>query len=62
MAGLSVTEAQEMWPHQVQSFAQKELAPGAKERAKFKAAPRETIKNWQLKTAAASSNLSLDEA
>lgn len=42
--GFGFTEAQEMFRREVRSFAQKELAPGAKERAKLEAVPREIVK------------------
>ncbi|MFQ5826182.1 MAG: acyl-CoA dehydrogenase family protein [Dehalococcoidia bacterium] len=44
MAGFGFTEAQEMFRRQVRTFAQREIAPGAKERAKDDSLPPELIK------------------
>ena len=44
MAGFGFTEAQEMFCREVRNFAQRELGPGAKERAKMEAMPREIVK------------------
>ena len=44
MAGFGFTEAQEMFRREVRNFAQKELAPGAKERAKLDHLPKEITK------------------
>ena len=44
MAGLGFTEAQEMFRREVRDFARRELAPGAKERAKVCGASRDILK------------------
>jgi len=44
MAQFNFTEAQEMLRREVRDFAQKELAPGARERAKSPVMPRDIIK------------------
>ena len=44
MAGFGFTEEQEMFRREVQRFAQRELAPGAKERAKKESISREMVK------------------
>lgn len=44
MSGFGFTEAQEMFRRQARDFARRELAPGAKERAKLEEIPRDMIK------------------
>ncbi|MDP2954239.1 MAG: acyl-CoA dehydrogenase family protein [Chloroflexota bacterium] len=44
MADFGFTEAQEMFRHHVRDFARRELAPGAKERAKLGTLPAEAVK------------------
>jgi cyclohexanecarboxyl-CoA dehydrogenase len=44
MAEFGFTEAQEMFRQEVRTFCRKELAPGAKERAKMDRIPRELLK------------------
>jgi len=43
MSGFGFSEAQEMFRREVRSFAQKELAPGAKERAKLERVPQQVV-------------------
>ena len=44
MAGFGFSEEQEMFRSEMRRFAQKELAPGAKERAKQESLPRDLVK------------------
>jgi len=44
MGGFGLTEAQEMFRKEIRGFAQKELAPGAKARAKMDHFPKEVLK------------------
>ena len=44
MAGFGFNEAQEMFRSEVRAFAQREIAPGAKERAKVEEMPRSLVK------------------
>ena len=44
MSGFGFTEAQEMFRREVRDFARRELAPGAKERARVCGAPRDILK------------------
>ena len=43
MAGFGFDEAQEMFRREVRDFARKELAPGAKDRAKMESVPKEIM-------------------
>ena len=44
MAGFGFSEAQEMLRREVRNFAQKEIVPGARERAKLEEVPRDLLK------------------
>ena len=44
MVGFDFNETQEMFRREVRNFAQRDLAPGAKERAKLEAIPREIVR------------------